>query len=187
MAALPTGVMSFIDLAHRAIALLPALARFAIMMALIIAVPRISRALRIPSVVGLLLSGVLLGPHMLVVFPPDHPVAAFFSDLGMLLLMFFASWEIDLDLFRQKIFRSLTLTQVAATLAAALVATKTFNAVGQPLLDARTFNGVLLMVLVTFVLGPLLVQRFAPVMRAAPDRPAPTPRNHRSPEAPRPE
>lgn len=99
--------MSFIALAHKAIALLPELARFAIMMALIVAIPRISRLLRIPSVVGLLLSGVLLGPHMLDVFPRDHPVAEFFSELGMLLLMFFAGWEIDLDLFRQKILRSI--------------------------------------------------------------------------------
>ena len=99
--------MSFIALAHKAIALLPNLARFAIMMALIIAIPRLSRLLRIPGVVGLLLSGVLLGPHMLDVFPRDHPVAEFFSELGMLLLMFFAGWEIDLDLFRQKILRSI--------------------------------------------------------------------------------
>jgi Kef-type K+ transport system membrane component KefB len=77
------------------------------MMALIVAIPRISRLLRIPSVVGLLLSGVLLGPHMLDVFPRDHPVAEFLSELGMLLLMFFAGWEIDLDLFRQKILRSI--------------------------------------------------------------------------------
>jgi len=99
--------LSFIALAHKAIALLPNLARFAIMMALIIAIPRLSRLLRIPGVVGLLLSGVLLGPHMLDVFPRDHPVAEFFSELGMLLLMFFAGWEIDLDLFRQKILRSI--------------------------------------------------------------------------------
>jgi len=62
---------------------------------------------------------------------------------------------------------ALTLPQVAATLAAALVATKTFNAAGEPLLDARMFNAVLLMVVVTSILGPLLVQRFAPAMRAA--------------------
>jgi Kef-type K+ transport system membrane component KefB len=65
--------MSFIEFVHRAIDLLPVLARFAIMMALILAIPRIARALRIPVVVGLLLSGVLLGPHMLDVFPRDHP------------------------------------------------------------------------------------------------------------------
>ena len=57
---------------------------------------------------------------------------------------------------------SLTLPQVAATLAATLVAYKTFNAAGQPLLDGPMLNGVLIMVLVTAVLGPVLTQRFAP-------------------------
>jgi Kef-type K+ transport system membrane component KefB len=56
---------------------------------------------------------------------------------------------------------ALTLPQVAATLAAALVAKQTFNAAGQPLLDGRMFNGVLIMVLVTSIVGPLLTERFA--------------------------
>jgi len=56
---------------------------------------------------------------------------------------------------------SLTLPQVAATLAAALVAKQTFNAAGQPLIDGRMFDGVLIMVLVTSIAGPLLTNRFA--------------------------
>ncbi|MGV0976806.1 MAG: cation:proton antiporter, partial [Azonexus sp.] len=59
---------------------------------------------------------------------------------------------------------SLTLPQVAATLAATLVAYKTFNAAGQPLLDARMLNAVLIMVLVTAILGPVLTQRYVPRM-----------------------
>jgi Kef-type K+ transport system membrane component KefB len=59
---------------------------------------------------------------------------------------------------------SLTIPQVAATLAATLVAYKTFNAAGQPLLDARMLNAVLIMVLVTAILGPILTQRYAPRM-----------------------
>jgi Kef-type K+ transport system membrane component KefB len=59
---------------------------------------------------------------------------------------------------------SLTLPQVAATLAATLVAYKTFNAAGQPLLDERMLNAVLIMVLVTAILGPILTQRYAPLM-----------------------
>lgn len=62
---------------------------------------------------------------------------------------------------------SLTIPQVAATLAATLVAYKTFNAAGQPLLDARMLNAVLIMVLVTAILGPVLTQRYAPRMVAA--------------------
>jgi hypothetical protein len=65
---------------------------------------------------------------------------------------------------------SLTLPQVAAT----LVAYRTFNAAGQPLLDSRMLNAVLIMVLVTAILGPVLTQRFAPgMLQAAPDRTEP--------------
>lgn len=62
----------------------------------------------------------------------------------------------------RKTMWSLTLPQVAATLAATLVAYRTFDAAGQPLLDERMLNGVLIMVLVTSILGPVLTQRFAP-------------------------
>ena len=76
-------------------------------MALIVIIPRLSRRVRLPEAVGLLLSGVVLGPHMLDVFPREHPIAQFFSELGMLLLMFFAGLDMNLTLFRQKIFRSI--------------------------------------------------------------------------------
>ena len=73
----------------------------------------------------------------------------------------------------RKTMWSLTLPQVAATLAATLVAYRTFNAAGQPLLDSRMLNCVLIMVLVTAILGPVLTQRFAPrMLEAASDRPA---------------
>ena len=134
--------MSFIEIVQRAIDLLPVLARFAIMMALILAVPRISRVLRIPAVVGLLLSGVLLGPHMLDVFPREHPVAEFFSDLGMLLLMFFAGWEIDLALFRQKIFRSIVFG-VATTALPLLLGTLVAQWLGYAVLPAIVIGSLL--------------------------------------------
>jgi Kef-type K+ transport system membrane component KefB len=60
---------------------------------------------------------------------------------------------------------SLTLPQVAATLAATLVAFHTVNRAGRPLLDARMLNAVLVMVLTTSMLGPLLTQHFAVRMR----------------------
>ena len=74
---------------------------------------------------------------------------------------------------------SLTLPQVAATLAAILVAYKTFNAAAQPLLDSRMLNGVLIMVLFTSILGPVLTQQFAPrMLELPPDGPAPGPKSH---------
>ena len=57
---------------------------------------------------------------------------------------------------------ALTLPQVAATLAAALVAYQTFNTAKERLLDRPTLNVVLVLVLVTSILGPVLVDVFAP-------------------------
>ena len=57
---------------------------------------------------GLLLSGVLIGPHVLGHLGETTPIADFFSDLGKLLLMFFAGLEIDLALFRQAQRRAIT-------------------------------------------------------------------------------
>jgi Kef-type K+ transport system membrane component KefB len=59
---------------------------------------------------------------------------------------------------------ALTLPQVAATLAAALVAYKTVNANDQRLLDERMLNAVLVLMLATSILGPILTERFAPRM-----------------------
>jgi Kef-type K+ transport system membrane component KefB len=59
---------------------------------------------------------------------------------------------------------ALTLPQVAATLAATLVAYHTVNADGQRLLDERMLNAVLVLMLVTSILGPILTERFAPGM-----------------------
>jgi Kef-type K+ transport system membrane component KefB len=81
--------------------LLPDLAKFAIALAIIFGVPSLARRARLPAVVGLLLSGVILGPHGIDVFGISRPVADFFADLGKLLLMFFAGLEIDLARFRQ--------------------------------------------------------------------------------------
>jgi Kef-type K+ transport system membrane component KefB len=67
---------------------------------------------------------------------------------------------------------SLTLPQVAATLAATLVAHETLSATGQRLLDDRMLNVVLVLVFATSVLGPLLTERFASRLTAdtEPDR-----------------
>jgi hypothetical protein len=59
---------------------------------------------------------------------------------------------------------ALTLPQVAATLAATLVAYDTRNALGQRLLDERMLNTVLVLLLVTAILGPVLTERVAPAM-----------------------
>ena len=55
---------------------------------------------------------------------------------------------------------SLSLPQVAATLAAAIVAFQTRNAAGERLIDEPVINTVLVLVVVTSILGPILTERF---------------------------
>jgi Kef-type K+ transport system membrane component KefB len=55
---------------------------------------------------------------------------------------------------------SLSLPQVAATLAAAIVAFQTKNAAGARLIDEPLINTVLVMVVVTSILGPILTDHF---------------------------
>jgi Kef-type K+ transport system membrane component KefB len=75
-------------------------------------------------VVGLLLAGVVFGPHGLHVGPKSHEVAHFFADVSKLLLMFFAGLEIDLAQFRRTGHRSLVfgLATFALPLAAGALA-----------------------------------------------------------------
>jgi Kef-type K+ transport system membrane component KefB len=86
---------------------LPLLARAAIVLVVLLAVPALCHRVRLPAVVGLLAAGVVLGPSGLYVVPKHAEVAHFFSDVGKLLLMFFAGLEIDLTQFRRVRRRSL--------------------------------------------------------------------------------
>ena len=87
---------------------LPLLAKFAIGLGLIVIVPALSRRVHLPSVVGLLLSGVVFGPYGLELIGTQRPIPDFFGEIGKLLLMFTAGLEVDLDLFRRVKSRSMT-------------------------------------------------------------------------------
>ena len=56
---------------------------------------------------------------------------------------------------------SLSIPQVAATLAAALVAYNTTNAAGERLIGEPVLNSVIVLLMVTSVFGPILTERFA--------------------------
>ncbi|MGK7941562.1 MAG: cation:proton antiporter [Crocosphaera sp.] len=56
---------------------------------------------------------------------------------------------------------SLSLPQVAATLAAALAAYEIQNAAGERLLNEAVFNSVIVLMLITSILGPVLTAKFA--------------------------
>ncbi len=86
---------------------LPVLAKFALGMVMIVAIPRLCRRLHVPAAVGLLIGGVIIGPYVLGFFGTVRPIADFLAELGKLLLMFFAGLEIDLALFRRARNRSI--------------------------------------------------------------------------------
>jgi Kef-type K+ transport system membrane component KefB len=69
---------------------------------------------------------------------------------------------------------SLSIPQVAATLAAALVAYNTMNAAGERLIGEPVLNAVIVLLVVTSVLGPILTETFArqlpaPTVASVPD------------------
>lgn len=74
---------------------LPSLSIFAIALALVIILPRLAERIKLPGIVGLLLGGYILGPHGLDILRHDSRVLNFFAEIGTLLLMFFAGFEID--------------------------------------------------------------------------------------------
>jgi Kef-type K+ transport system membrane component KefB len=94
---------------------MPVLAKFAVGMVMLVIIPRLSRRLHVPVPVGLLLSGVLVGPYVMDIFGKVRPIADFLAELGKLLLMFFAGLEINLELFRRARNRSIALG-IATTL-----------------------------------------------------------------------
>ena len=91
------------------------MAKFAIAIAVIAGVPPLARRVGLPEMVGLLLFGVVLGPHVLGFFGEDRPIANFFAELGKLLLMFSAGLEVDVDLFRKAQTRSIIFGLITTT------------------------------------------------------------------------
>jgi Kef-type K+ transport system membrane component KefB len=88
---------------------LPSLAKFALVLVMLVTIPRLCRRLHVPAAVGLLIGGVIVGPYVLDIFGKVRPVVDFLAELGKLLLMFFAGLEIDLALFRRARNRSIAL------------------------------------------------------------------------------
>ncbi|MGE5301501.1 MAG: cation:proton antiporter [Acidobacteriota bacterium] len=79
---------------------LPLIGRFAVIFGLIVLLPKLAERYALPGVVGLLLGGIVLGPEVIGLIDPKNSTIELFSELGKLLLMFFAGYEIDMEQFR---------------------------------------------------------------------------------------
>ena len=100
------------------------LAVFALLLGLSVVVPPLIRRVGLPDLVGLLVAGVLIGPHGLGWLSAEGEVVRLFSDLGVVYLLFIAGLEIDLAEFariRQRSFRFGLLTFVLPLLTGLLL------------------------------------------------------------------
>jgi Kef-type K+ transport system membrane component KefB len=111
-------------------------------------------------------TGFLIDPRALAhSLTSDLPLVG--AIIGALVVGKFAAAEITGRLYgytrdERLTMWSLTLPQVAATLAAALVAYNMVDRAGNHLLDNRMLNVVLALMLSTSILGPVLTEHFAP-------------------------
>jgi len=72
------------------------------------------------------------------------------------------------SLYQGLVMWSLSLPQVAATLAAALVAFEAVDAQGQRLINEPVLNSVIVLLVVTSILGPILTEQFGNRLAAGP-------------------
>jgi Kef-type K+ transport system membrane component KefB len=80
---------------------LPIIGRFALVFGLIVVLPKIAERIKLPGVVGLIAGGILLGPDILGLVNPKGNTFQLFNELGKLLLMFFAGFEINMKEFKK--------------------------------------------------------------------------------------
>ena len=79
---------------------------FAVILFIILLSPILLRKLKIPGIIGLIISGVVIGPHGLNVLEQDSAVKLF-STIGLLYIMFIAGLELDLKEFERNKNKSL--------------------------------------------------------------------------------
>lgn len=83
--------------------------RFIFVFGLVLLAPKIFQRLKLPGVLALIFIGVLFGPQGLHLFRQDGEVLMIFAVLGKLLLLFFSGMDIELDVLKKNITKSLRL------------------------------------------------------------------------------
>jgi len=79
---------------------------FSVILFIILLSPILLRKLKIPGIIGLIISGVIVGPHGLNVLEQNSAVKLF-STIGLLYIMFIAGLELDLKEFQRNQNKSL--------------------------------------------------------------------------------
>lgn len=73
---------------------------FSLILLIILLAPILLKRLRIPGIIGLIISGTIIGPHGLYLIEQNSAVRLF-STIGLLYIMFIAGLELDLGEFRK--------------------------------------------------------------------------------------
>lgn len=79
---------------------------FSLILAIILLAPILLRRINIPSIIGLIISGTIIGPHGLNILEKNSAVDLF-STIGLLYIMFIAGLELDLNEFKANRFKSI--------------------------------------------------------------------------------
>ncbi len=80
--------------------------KFALILIIILIAPSISKKMKIPSIISLILSGALVGPHGFNLMQRDSSIILF-GTVGLLYIMFIAGLEIDMADFKKNSHKSL--------------------------------------------------------------------------------
>jgi len=95
----------------------------------------------------------------------DNPLFSAGLVLALFGAKFLAAWSVGwlsgYSVLDRLNMWSLTLPQVAATLAATVVAHRTLNSAGEPLIDKTVVSGIFVLVMLTATFGPILTGRFS--------------------------
>lgn len=119
-----------------------------------------------------LTTGFLVDFHLLGETAVSRPGLVFGLIAALVIGKLLAAWSCKLAFggtrAEANLVGSLSLPQMAATLASAVVAYKTVNGAGQRLLDESYVNAVLVLVVTTCVAGPILAGRYAKQVTSLP-------------------
>ncbi len=80
---------------------------FVVILLVVFAAPLLLRRLNVPSVIGLILAGVIIGPHGLNWLDNSHAGVELFSTIGLVYIMFIVGLELDLNEFSRNRNKSL--------------------------------------------------------------------------------
>ncbi|MDD2512644.1 MAG: cation:proton antiporter, partial [Proteiniphilum sp.] len=80
---------------------------FAILLLIVLLAPLLLKRINVPSIIGLILAGVLIGPHGLNWIDNAHGGVEMFATIGLLYIMFIVGLELDLREFLENRNKSL--------------------------------------------------------------------------------